>query len=410
MGIRSRIKAFINFLLGRKPHDYLASNSHRDNPKNLQTARQPSEVVMPNYQHELVAPKRVSKKALQLQHLEVYIEKSEGMGEDAQPILEVQDNKGILAVFDGLGGSGSTTYTDTNGKMRSGAYLAARMAQRVMLERWQEFDVSAESITPFLDDLEANLQKNFQKLASKLSPASMAILKGSTLKKFPTTIASIIYSRLHAADLVALENPPGIKSGAYQIACAWAGDSRCYMLHPTDGLQQLTKDDTVFESDAYSSLYNDPPISKTINAEDRVTLNRELFYLTSPSIILVCSDGCYNYLETPMHFEQILLSSLVTAKDIIEWQNALTIALGKVAGDDVSLALVAIGWKDFLSMRKDFETRFKHVDNIYFDPLEKIRLSIQDLENRLETARKQQDELKSSLWKEYKQNYMQFSG
>lgn len=411
MGIRSKLKTFLRSLFHRPRHrlDYPASDSFLEKGKGLQDAERDKEIVAEYPRQRMIATKRSDPNSQQVQKLKIYLEKSEGKGEDAEPILEVQENKGVLAVFDGLGGSGSTSYTAANGKNYSGAYFASRLAQRVMIERWQEYDVDTETVIPFLDDLEANLQVRFQKYAAKLIPTTSETLKGTTLKRFPTTIASVIYTRLHAADIATLENPPGLKPGAYQLACTWAGDSRCYLLHPTDGLQQITKDDTVFETDAYSSLYNDPPIAKTINAEERIALNRELIYLTSPSIVFVCSDGCYNYLETPMHFEQIMLASLLSASTMGEWKGHLGAALGRVAGDDVSLALAVIGWKDFTSLKKSFESRYKYVENTYMEPLQTIQNTIRELDERIVAAKKEQDTLKHYLWTQYKQGYARYS-
>ena len=48
-----------------------------------------------------------------------------GEGEDADPILRVGPDLGLLAVFDGMGGAGGTVYEPPDGP-RTGAYLAAR--------------------------------------------------------------------------------------------------------------------------------------------------------------------------------------------------------------------------------------------------------------------------------------------
>ena len=60
-----------------------------------------------------------------------------GEGEDADPILRVGPDLGLLGVFDGMGGAGGTVYDTPDGR-HSGAYIASRFArnvvERLMLE------------------------------------------------------------------------------------------------------------------------------------------------------------------------------------------------------------------------------------------------------------------------------------
>src|SRR5437667_81453 len=61
------------------------------------------------------------------------VEKKPNEGEDAEPILSLTTNAALLAVFDGLGGAGGTRY-NVNGTLRTGAYIAARLARAVAAE------------------------------------------------------------------------------------------------------------------------------------------------------------------------------------------------------------------------------------------------------------------------------------
>jgi hypothetical protein len=60
-----------------------------------------------------------------------------GQGEDADPILRVGPDLGLLAVFDGMGGAGGTVYETPDGP-RTGAYLAARVARDAVERRMLE--------------------------------------------------------------------------------------------------------------------------------------------------------------------------------------------------------------------------------------------------------------------------------
>ena len=60
-----------------------------------------------------------------------------GEGEDADPILRVGPDLGLLGVFDGMGGAGGRVYDTPDGR-HTGAYIASRFArnvvERLMLE------------------------------------------------------------------------------------------------------------------------------------------------------------------------------------------------------------------------------------------------------------------------------------
>ena len=60
-----------------------------------------------------------------------------GEGEDADPILRVGPDLGLLGVFDGMGGAGGRVYDTPEGR-HTGAWIAARFArnvvERLMLE------------------------------------------------------------------------------------------------------------------------------------------------------------------------------------------------------------------------------------------------------------------------------------
>ena len=296
----------------------------------------------------------------------IYSEKIPNKGEDAEPLLKLEKNGvSILGVFDGLGGAGSTIYEE-NGVARSGAYLAARIAKEVTLKTLTSRQFcNAKDITKNLRD----------KLALTLKQKAVALnntpskLKSSLIKRLPTTSAIIFFQQKNNLSLDCLS--------------MWAGDSRGYSLTPTDGLCQITKDDLKSGGDALDNLLNDSPLSNYVNADSEFILHHQFDNFKSPCVLLVATDGCFNYVPTPMHFESLLLETLSTAKTQVEWEKQLKEKLIKIACDDVSMALVAIGWSDFSNFQQSFENRYQFILKNYINDFDKIDKEIKSLEQEL---------------------------
>jgi serine/threonine protein phosphatase PrpC len=319
----------------------------------------------------------------------IYSEKIPNKGEDAEPLLKLEKNGvSILGVFDGLGGAGSTIYEE-NGVTRSGAYIAARIAKEVTLKTLtsQQFR-NAKDITKNLRD----------KLASTLQQKAVALnntpskLKSSLIKRLPTTAAIIFFQQKNNLSLDCLS--------------MWAGDSRGYCLTPTEGLCQITQDDLKSGDDALDNLLNDSPLSNYINADTDFILNHRFFNnFDSPCVLLVATDGCFNYVPTPMHFEFLLLKTLSTAKTQDEWQHQLKEELVKITCDDVSMALAAIGWSDFNSFQQCFENRYQFILKKYIDEFNEIDGKIKSLEQELAVYKLIREKKRMDLWIKYKTSY-----
>jgi hypothetical protein len=59
----------------------------------------------------------------------LFIEQKPERGEDCKPVLRLYpDDSGLLAVFDGAGG---TSYSDAEGSAFTGAYLASRLGKKI---------------------------------------------------------------------------------------------------------------------------------------------------------------------------------------------------------------------------------------------------------------------------------------
>jgi hypothetical protein len=266
-------------------------------------------------------------------------------GEDAPPILFQSKTVGCLAVFDGMGGAGSQKYSDTdNGdgeeKDRTAAFIAANRAREETLQ----FCMSrADSLRPDKDTvngLRLALREAFDNLSLRSKPTPV---KSKLAKNFPTTATIAIYESFEKH---------------IDIAVAWAGDSRAYILEGR-GLQALTIDDV--DRDKRSpddDLMQDGVMTNCLHADQGWHLN-ELYFHTviRPVVLFTATDGCFGFSRTPIHFEKILLKALSESESESEWKQKIIESLGQITGDDMSLSLVALGFESFDECKSSFQRR-----------------------------------------------------
>jgi len=262
-------------------------------------------------------------------------EKISDKGEDAPPVWGPLSEDGwVLAVCDGMGGAGSFCYTGAEGK--TGAKIAAESVCD-----WTR----AFFTEPFeLPGLEAVLTEKIRALADELDgqEPSPSKLRSKLHKRLPTTFAGMVVRSVDSQ---------------WRSTSVWAGDSRCFCLSPEYGLQQLSVDDQREQCDPFESLWLEPQMSNYVNADTEFRLNAIDIVRDRPTVFLVATDGCFQYVETPAHFEQLLLSSLGEAESFEEWGDAVSQAIGRVTGDDASMALQAFGWSSFEALKSAFRSR-----------------------------------------------------
>jgi len=326
--------------------------------------------------------------------IRIYFEKIYGRGEDAEPLLEIFDKFGFLGVFDGLGGAGSTTYKE-NGAAYSGAYYASRIARQVirdlLIRRPEIQQGDLDKITTFVSLLQNIIAQELQRKAIELDK-NYYKLKSSLIKRLPTTIVVMCF-------WLSRDN------SSYHCLSIWAGDSRGYFLTPDKGLCQITVDDLKSNGDALESLCNDSPLSNYANADTSFVLHHRLDNLNSPFVLITATDGCFSYVQTPMHFEFFLLETLMRAQTIVEWEQLLKDRLSSITGDDASMALIAIGWPDFNSFRRSFEKRYETILQDYISKLNNIDERIKFYERKLAQYKDIREEARGRLWLEYKKSY-----
>ena len=131
------------------------------------------------------------------------------------------------------------------------------------------------------------------------------------------------------------------------ILAIWAGDSRVYILSPSYGLQLLSLDDA---KDAEDAMKSASEMENCISAGRSFHLNYALYEMDGPGIVFCCSDGCFDYMQTPLHFEWLLLQTMLEYVPKAKQDN-LGLALGcsikdsmyQTIGDDTTMAGIIYG-------------------------------------------------------------------
>jgi len=314
-------------------------------------------------------------------------------GEDADPILHVARDNGLLAVFDGMGGAGGTEYQTPYGP-RTGAYLGARAARAAV-------DRSLLQLLPSADDIEAVSAQLHDTIEAALRarlaelPAQRSMLRSRLLRALPTTMALTAIERTTAEEKL------------WRCQLWWAGDSRVYLLQPGSGASQLTTDDIRDHGDAMENLRQDSVISNAMSADTTFVLNQRSIELSAPFVLVAATDGCFGYLPSPMHFEWLLLSTMQNSLDAAMWSEQLQAQITTITGDDASMAVLGIG-ADYRQFQSLFAERAAALETRWVTPLDQLDAEVNDLEQELETLRRHRISQQSELWAAYRPDYEQY--
>jgi serine/threonine protein phosphatase PrpC len=318
-----------------------------------------------------------------------------GEGEDADPMLRVGPDLGLLGVFDGMGGAGGRVYDTPDGR-HTGAWIASRFArnvvERLMLELIKpEWNLDGPATAAELQRVLAS------SLAARLAElkAPETTLRSKLVKALPTTMTLAVLQRTNPA------------AASYACHLFWAGDSRAYAVDPNVGAMQLTTDDLRSGGDAMRNLTDDSVMSNCISADTEFHINHRQVELQAPFLLLCVTDGCFAYVRSPMHFEQLLLSTLQDARDAEAWRRALEAKVTAITGDDAALALLGLG-ADLDGFKQLFRDRTAGLQRHYIDPLEELDGQVHRAEQELAGLRARRVELGGELWGAYKGSYEQY--
>ncbi|MEU3205977.1 serine/threonine protein phosphatase [Streptomyces cyaneofuscatus] len=273
-----------------------------------------------------------------LQAVGVWTERVPQRGEDAEPLIAHHHGsvRGLLGVFDGSGGSGSSpVWQAPDGQQRTGAWVGARVA-RLATDCW--FREIVDQGAP----ADAEVLKDFLDYFHERAPQRRSKIVGRMRRQLPTTLAAVEYD-------------VG-EDDAVEVRALWAGDSRAYVLTPVAGLQVLTSDHTE-EHDALALLRSDPPMTNTVCADRDFFIEERSHAFSMPCVLLAATDGFFGYVHTPADFENTLLTTLMRADNAVEWADLIRREVQEYTADDASLSLVALGHQDFAGTRAAFEER-----------------------------------------------------
>ena len=313
------------------------------------------------------------------------MEKREGHGEDSNPLSIVKDNFYAVGVFDGMGGSGAAICKSEFGNDHTKAYVASRIIQEA-ISCYIETAKNIKNINS--DGIKSTAIGRLEQEKSHY-PTKASGLRSKLVRDYPTTLAIT----------TALKDD----EDRYIINSYWAGDSRNY-LWTVDGFYQISKDDLDTELDPLENLRNDAALSNCICADRDFVINNKQITVAGKFVILSATDGCYNYLATPMHFQEILLTGLKLSENLNDWENFCRDEFSEVTGDDVSLSLIAVGFEDF----NEFKDTFNPSTIESVDKIKSTQEEIKRLLSQIETAKESLENLIQSEWDEYKKSYMKY--
>lgn len=285
--------------------------------------------------------------------------------EDASPVA----NEKLVIVCDGLGGTGQNKH-EVEGQTFTSAFWGAKWVSEIAKDwfstKTEEF-WDSEDPKMFLMEFKRNLISKLSQYIKKYNLEKT--IKGKSAQLLPTTLAMAVYREYDAY---------------INICVIWAGDSRVYLLSSDDGLQQLTKDDVYDTFDAMKSIGS----SNMCNSISGETENN--FYLNyykykvkkgDNLFLFAASDGGFDYLPTPMHFEGLLEMAIESLSDTDDISNIGNIIADFYSGenlmDDTTIAGVIFGEQDAANLKLQYEKRHSDMIRIYENPIkdnyEKIR-------------------------------------
>ncbi len=312
----------------------------------------------------------------------LYTEKKDGLGEDSMPLIYRSSSTFCVGVFDGMGGAGATEYPTLTIGNKTGAYLSSRIVRAVCLD-WLDKNGKID-----VWGLKEEISKYFNYLLSiwNIKPSG---LRSGFVRVLPTTLAIVEATR---------------NGRRTEVSSYWAGDSRNYVLLAS-GLKQLSCDDLRQPKDPLENLRSDDALSNCICQDKPFEINVKRKIFNEPIIILSATDGCFGYLLTPMHFEFILLDSLMKSSNCTEWSEAIRKTLSPISSDDFTIGLQIVDgdfnyWQNLLHGRYDFlkESVIKPIEQMksaYENAKQEYAMCEQNLYNRI-----------TESWHQYKEEFM----
>lgn len=282
-----------------------------------------------------------------------------GRGEDSFYLAQ-KDHSAVAAVFDGCGGLGCRRYRNYRG--HTGAYMASRAASGALHDWYHTFQGGSgtgSGIEGSADDISRGICGYMNEALDVVRghAGQTARIFGTMVRDFPTTAAVALIQDTREGTL---------------LQCFWAGDSRVYLLD-RHGLAQLTMDDVEGE-DALSNLRADGALSNVIASDRRYVLHAGpamRFREDEPYAVFAATDGCFGYLQTPMDFEDLLLTSLMESPTPKQFKHKLEENIRDAAGDDYTFAFISVGYGSYRSLQEALAERRDFLHREYMEKLDR---------------------------------------
>jgi hypothetical protein len=319
------------------------------------------------------------------------VDKITDKGEDGNPNnLLIQDYR-LLAVFDGMGGAGSTRYIDEDASIQTGAKISSSLLSTITPLYFQEkLDLGLDFRW---DEFSAFVKSEMQKKLDTIKPEFESQLSSSLIKTLPSTIAGISINQI---------------DGQLDFTSFWAGDSRNYLLD-SNGLKLLSKDDVK----EYNEVVSDSPLTNHIHLGE-FKINNLRYLVDKPCILFSATDGCFGYYPNPIFFEFMLLDTLLKADSMDEWRSNLIVEFSSVAQDDFSMSLSCFGFKDFKNVKSFYENRKTILFHGTIDKLTKLNKEFKKIESEFKRIEKdykdsleQKRQVFKRAWDEYRTDYLE---
>ena len=315
-------------------------------------------------------------------------------GEDSDPILRDGPDLGLLGVFDGMGGAGGTVYETPEGR-RTGAYLASRIARDVVEQRMldllePDWHLNGKAAAR---NLQHSVLQALKQRLQELNPAPSS-LRSRLIRALPTTMAVVALQRTQ----------PGGPTWAGHVF--WAGDSRAYVFE-SRGASQLSTDDLRDPGDALANLRRDSVVSNALSADTEFHINYRRVELRSPFLVVCATDGCFGYVRTPMHFEYLVLSHLLEARNTEAWSSALQAEIAAVTGDDAAMSTLGVG-ADLNEFQELFSPRVAELASDFIEPLNELSDAVTRAEQELRALQSRQLNEMTEKWNRYKSDYERY--
>lgn len=318
--------------------------------------------------------------------------------EDAPPVASVD----YSIVCDGLGGSGMQKYDvpseeGTEPLQRTGAYIGSRVVSDCVTEYFDDnpfsadFPINNSVLLKELQDYTEGLKKKIiEAMNQKKTELGAEPHPAKSMKLFPTTLSAITYFN---------------GENALYNACIWAGDSRIYVLSPTKGLQQLSKDDA---DESEDSMMSGTVMNNCLSADNEFHLNYLIYKVTEPCIIFACSDGVFDYVRSPLNLEWALLTTILNLKDDLN-NNEIADAMANafktqvfetIASDDTTMCGILYKIENISQLKEMYQERMNSFGSVAVE-MNKNIASSKNLRTERDKIRKAirigQQELRSSL-------------